>query len=149
MSLLDRFNELAQEQKQQAPDTFIVDSWLRVPLTHPDVEDFKEQFMVRNAEYMSALKGGMSTKGLRQWDPLWQEDKRHGHLLLPRGVATRYLGTPNFTLDDRTTKGDREVDFKSRINARPNQESFITALYGAVTSTYGALGMAEPGFGKQ
>lgn len=147
MSLLDRFNELAQEREAKADlDTFLIDTWLRIPKNNPQVPDLKTQFMVRNPDYTGALRSGTSTKGLREWDELWEEDNTH--LLLPRGVASRYANSSYYTLQDRTSMGPHQVDFKSRIDARPNQESFIVDLHTATKASYGCLGMAEPGFGK-
>lgn len=123
----------------------IVDSWLRIHKDEADHKALQNQHMIRNPDYIEALAAGRSTEGMEIWVPLWKMDGNY--LLLPRGSATRYMNNPRFNLDDRTVLGE-EVDFKHRIQSRPNQVSFIDKLYSATMGTYGTLGMAEPGFGK-
>jgi superfamily II DNA or RNA helicase len=124
----------------------IVDSWLRVHRDEADIEELKSRHIVRNPEYTKAVKMGHNTDGIKEWEPMWEMDGNY--LLLPRGVANTYLKSPNHILDDQTTLGFSQMDFKSKIKPRPNQVTFIDNLLGATYKTYGALGMAEPGFGK-
>lgn len=123
----------------------IIDSWLRVHKDEADIEALKQQFMVRNPEYLEALQMGRRTDNIPQWVAIWKMDGNY--LLLPRGIANRYINNDRFTLEDKTVLG-HEVEFKSLVEARPNQISFIEDLRTATLNTYGSLGMAQPGFGK-
>lgn len=123
----------------------IVDSWLRVHKTEGRWEELQDRYKARNPEFVQALQRGASTVGLREWDNLWEV---HGdYLCLPRGAATQYMDNHHYSLLDHTSLG-YAVDFKSRINPRDNQHTFINGLQSAIEGTYGALGQAEPGFGK-
>lgn len=154
MGLFDRFQEMADEHRARGKtedttsekDEWLIDTWLRVPLSSPQVPEFKQQLMIRNPDYLNAVRMGHKTNGIKEWVEMYKEDSTH--LLVPRGLATRYMNNPNFMMIDHTTLGDKEVDFKSRIQLRENQISFVNQLLHASSETYGTLGMAQPGFGS-
>ena len=73
-------------------------------------------------------------------------------LWIPRGLITRY--EKDRDIEDCTTLGDREVDFKSKIQLGPNQfssadqKTFVETFTEALRNGYGAIGQAHPGYGK-
>lgn len=126
-----------------------VDRWLK--LTKKDglnLELLKSTLEVSNPDYLSRKKMGLSTNGLRRFDPVYVEIGEE--LWVPRAIVHKYDGRD---IEDKTVSG-KDVDFKSKIELGPNenrkedQEKWVSDLVGILQRRYGTVGQAEPGWGK-
>lgn len=126
-----------------------IDSWLKlVPEDGLDFDVLKTMLTLPNPEYVSRKRMGYSVSGIRRSDPLYKEVGQE--LWIPRALVKRYGGKD---ASDETVEG-HEVDFRSRINLGPNenqkqdQKSWVDTLLESVKQGYGAVGQADPGWGK-
>jgi superfamily II DNA or RNA helicase len=131
-----------------------LNSWLEIE--EDDGYNFdilKARLMVPNPDYVSRMQQGFSTAGLNRFDPLYEEVHRDGKSILrvPRALVNKYgVGRE---VEDCREEG-KEVDFKFRLRLGPTEEreedqvDFVDALVKAVEKNTGAIGQANPGYGK-
>ncbi len=87
---------------------------------------------------------------MNRFDAIYKEVGNE--LWVPRGLVENYGKGEN--VEDNTTLGDREIDFKSKIKLGPNefstadQTAFVDTFTKALLNGYGSLGQAHPGYGK-
>ena len=99
---------------------------------------------------LSPVKYLIDEVEMRRKDPLYKEVGNE--LWVPRALVHNYQG--NNKLEDNTTMGDREVDFKSKIQLGPNehtamdQNHFVDELTKSLQNGYGAIGQSLAGSGK-
>ena len=126
-------------------------AWLYIApdeLSKSQEAHLKAQLTVQNAEFVSRQKQGFSTEGIQRFEQIFEEVKGGG-LLVPRGLASKFK--ERFEIDNSGISDGFPVDFKSKIKLKTspeNQETFVAKLFTAVKESYGAIGQAEPGFGK-
>ena len=86
---------------------------------------------------------------MQKTDALYKE--MGNELWIPRSLIENYK---NYTIVDDTSLGDREVDFKSKIQLGPNkytamdQNHFVEELTKSLQTGYGAIGQSQAGSGK-
>lgn len=127
----------------------IVDTYMKVKKDFVGIEQLKAMLYAPNPDYLQRVDLGKSTVGVPRMYPLWKEIGNE--VWFPRGVVNRYLNSSHYTIVDKTSKG-HEVDFKSKIQLREkpeNQIEFFNKLFPAVRDTYGAIGQAGCGYGKE
>ena len=128
-----------------------VDSWLKIEERDRLKHDLlMTKLTVPNPEFQSRSKMGFSTNGIRRFDNLYEVVD--GELWVPRALVQGYVEKGK-DVEDRTVMG-KAIDFKSKIKLGPNENfkqdqiSWVEGMVEILEGSYGAIGQAEPGFGK-
>lgn len=120
-----------------------IDSWLHLPLDHPQASVLKKELTQPNPAYDNAVNLGFSTRGIDRWVLGYEESLQNGVLKIPRA----YVNSLKEEVDDHTASGLKTYLGKP-IKLRPNQIGPADAIEAHLRAkTHGTV-KAPPGSGK-
>lgn len=110
------------------------------------------QAMVPNPEYERAKEWGRNPIGIPQFQYLYVDEG--DTILFPRAMAEKFMESGGFAIQQKMYLG-KEVDFRSKIKLKSrsqghaeDQDVFVEKMVQRLKEGLGAIGKAEPGFGK-